>query len=239
MEPIAKISITEQTVKSIQNFIKSSEYNPGDKLPSESIFSQKLQVGRSTVREALRILQAKGVIDIVHGKGAFVANAPPASRQSAVDWFAENKIHLEDLMNVRLAIEQMSVKLAVYNVTEKSLEELQKIQDQFVVAVDSMNVAQMAALDELLHSKVCDISNNALLISILRQISEPMRTYRLNSFAIPENCHHAITHHQAILDSLKARSMERALNAITEHIKSSLADMRDVIASVKHDDTVF
>ncbi len=69
---IERVSITDQVVKQLQALIMSGEFKIGDKLPTENDFCAQFGVGRSTVREALRVLAAMGMIQIQAGKGAYV-----------------------------------------------------------------------------------------------------------------------------------------------------------------------
>jgi len=81
----------------------------GDKLPTEKELCQSLQVGRSTVREAFRMLQATGHVEMIPGKGAHVAQL---SATSVRGWFEERETDLGDYMEVRLAIEPFAARLA-------------------------------------------------------------------------------------------------------------------------------
>ena len=81
-----------------------------------------------TYREALRVLQAMGLVEIRHGKGAFVAD-----RENAVTpemWFQKYNYKVADIMQVRLPIEQMAVRLAAINMQEKELRNLQGLDNE-------------------------------------------------------------------------------------------------------------
>ncbi|GAI44621.1 unnamed protein product, partial [marine sediment metagenome] len=71
--PIKKINISESVLKRIVELIRNGDLKPGDKLPSIQLFSEKLQVGASSVREALKQLQVMGIITIKQGEGTFVS----------------------------------------------------------------------------------------------------------------------------------------------------------------------
>lgn len=144
-----------------------------------------LHVGRSTVREALRVLQAMGLVEIRHGKGAFVTD-----RENAVTpemWFQKYNYKVADIMQVRLPIEQMAVRLAAINMQEKELSHLQEIQDSFRRAVEENNVNQMTLADEYFHGAIIEGTHNPLLISFNANLTEAMREYRLHSFSVPGN----------------------------------------------------
>lgn len=69
---------------------------------------QRLGVGRGTVREAFRLLQAKGVVEIKPGRGAFVAENPAERDIGAIDWLVENERELRDSIEIRTALEPMA-----------------------------------------------------------------------------------------------------------------------------------
>ena len=71
--PIRRSSYTDQVADQLSQSILSRKFKPGDQLPSVEKLSEDLEVGRSTVREALRLLQARGLVEIIHGVGTFVA----------------------------------------------------------------------------------------------------------------------------------------------------------------------
>ena len=72
MQPIQRTSVTAQAIEQIKKSLFSGEYQPGDKLSTETELSAALGVGRSTVREAIRTLEAMGYVELRPGRGAFV-----------------------------------------------------------------------------------------------------------------------------------------------------------------------
>lgn len=91
MEPISRVPIVQQVEERIRELIQEEQYQPGKKLPPEMELCQRLGVGRGTVREAFRLLQAKGVVEIKPGRGAFVAENPAERDIGAIDWLVENE----------------------------------------------------------------------------------------------------------------------------------------------------
>ena len=83
------------------------------KLPTELELCGRFGVGRSTVREAMRILEANGYVSIRRGSGAYVVSRTGNNYQSIGNWLHDNKDKLRDYMEVRIAIEQLSVRLMI------------------------------------------------------------------------------------------------------------------------------
>ncbi|MHB1314759.1 MAG: FadR/GntR family transcriptional regulator [Christensenellales bacterium] len=230
MEPIIKVSTTDQVIESIKAHIASAGYEIGDKLPSENSLSRELQVGRSTVREALRVLQAMGYISIVHGKGAFLISASPQT-MPAEHWFAENTYEVADLYSVRRAIESLAVKLAAVKMTNAEINRLKVVHEQFVSCFNDDNPGrdanQLAALDERFHTYLIEGSHNPLVITIAGHLTDALRLYRKNVFSIVENQDHTIIPHQEILNAIAARSPERAVAALENHLNLAMEDIEE------------
>ena len=229
MEPIVKVSTTDQVIESIKVHILSSGYEPGDKLPSENSFGKDLQVGRSTVREALRVLQAMGYINIIHGKGAYLVTTNPQTVPPE-SWFAQNTYEVADFYLVRRAIEVLGVKLAAAKMTDDEISELKSIHEQFVNCFKESSPpdpSQLAALDERFHTCISHGSHNPLVISIAEQLTSAMRTYRKNVFSIIENQDHTIKPHQEIINAIVAHSPEKAVAALENHLNLAMEDITE------------
>ena len=225
MQPITKVSITDKVVEAIKEYIITGNYSSGDKLPSENGLSQQLQVGRSTIREALRILQAMGYVDIQHGRGAFVAQPRDITASIAKNWFSVNNYKIADIMEVRLAVEQMMAKLCATNMTDNELASLMEIHENFAQAIHTGQINQIIMFDEYFHAGIAKGSHNPLFITINSQISDALRSYRAHSYSIPENRTHAVKPHQDIIQALVRHDPAEASEAMEAHILIALEDM--------------
>lgn len=225
MEPIIKVSVTDKAVEAIRNSIVSGAYVIGDKLPSELELSRQLQIGRSTVREALRILQAMGYVEIQHGKGAFVSQPHNININTAKAWFSTNNFKISDVMEVRLAIEKVSAQLCAANISPAGLQELADIQQQFMEAIQLGNVGKIVMLDELFHQTIAQFTGNELFSALCSQIAEALKSYRVHAFSVPEFRVNAIEPHQKIIDALKRHDAQLAGDEMAKHIQTSLAEM--------------
>ena len=123
----------KRTFMEIANQIRSSIYSktlkPGDKLPSERELTAQFGVGRISVREALRMLEQAGLILIKQGSGggAYVKAADTSAiSESVYDLVSRSDISLEDLTEVRLAVEKQILQSAFEKITADDLEMLEK-----------------------------------------------------------------------------------------------------------------
>ena len=226
--PIEKMSITDRAIENIRSYIQEPGRHAGEKLPTEQVLCQQLGVGRSTVREALRVLQTMGYVSIIHGKGAFIKSVTPTS-EVAEQWFTENSYTLSDIFNVRIALEKLIARLAAEKITKEELAALVTNIKDMEAAVcqppEYSNPNLLAQLDREFHMLICQSTRNGFLIEIYKQVSNSLAVYRVNSFAIFKNQQNVIAPHQKIINALIQHDADTAAIEMTEHLLISKRDM--------------
>ena len=148
MKSIEKVSVVGQAESEIKKYILSDTVKIGDKLPPEKTFCEEMGIGRGSVREALRLLQAKGYLEIIQGRGAFVVRKEELGKEEMASWFEDNEVELRDVIEVRMAIEPIAVRLTVDRHTPKELQRLKDIHRRTVEAACNHDAEQMSILDE-------------------------------------------------------------------------------------------
>ena len=228
MEPVKKMPISDQVVDSIRTSIMDGTFVEGEKLPSEQALCVSLQVSRSTIREAYRVLQTMGYVELKPGRGAFVKSSAPHEVINVKDWFRVNAPKLNDFIEVREAIESLAIKIAVERSTDMEYQNLVDINNMFIQAVKDEGVKEMASLDELFHKTLVDISHNTLLINLNSIVAKEFKKYRSISFQVKKNAENAIEPHLEILAALGARDKRRAVKSIVNHLSMAKDDMKMV-----------
>lgn len=228
MRSIERISMTDEAVKQIRQELLSGKYKIGDRLETENELAKELKVGRSTVREALRMLKALGFIEIRQGKGAFVVKISEDSDEKIRDWFSRNKIKLTDFMEVRMSLEPLAVRLAAERADDEQIRKIDQILVAFENATATGNALDLAASDEAFHSAIAEASKNTLLIMIDQSIAEFFREYRVRSFAVKENAKNALEPHRRIVKAIKERDAVAGMREMTKHLEISLEDIDQV-----------
>lgn len=227
-ERIQRLSITDEVANRIRSEIRSGVYEVGQKLPTEMELRERYGVSRSTIREAMRILQANGFVELRPGTGAFVATTSERSEEAIRSWFIQKETELDEMMDVRVAVEPLAVRLAIEKAEQRELEEIAAIQERFRKAVKAGDAMALARLDEELHTRIIAASHNTLLIKINQLLVDAFREYRTRAFAIPENVANAIGPHDRIVNGLLTRNVEEAQTGMTEHLRISLEDIDSV-----------
>ncbi|QNL43643.1 FadR family transcriptional regulator [Oscillibacter hominis] len=232
MKEIHRISITDAVVDSIKEIIESGEYAIGEKLPTETSLCDMLKVSRTSVREAIRVLQALGYVDLKPGKGAFVANYNAAPHTD--NWYDVEDAKFYDFMEVRMAIETLSVRLSVERASLRQVHELEEIHQSFLEANESKDLVRLIMLDELFHTKIISFTRNQLLININKQLLECFRIYRGDSFTNKDVYVNAVEPHERILLCFQTKNSAQAVQEMRSHLEITSQDMEAIHNSHTH-----
>lgn len=225
MKPIVRVSQTDVVVEQIKRFLLSDRIVIGEKLPTEKELCETLKVGRSTVREAIRALQVMGYVKIHPGRGAFLAAKQlDEASPSTVSWFATNKIQVEDIVEVRIALETLAARLAVVRATDADLNALDRVRLEYEEALFNSEYDKLGKLDELFHQTMVDAAKNPILISINKMIGGAFAEFRNNSFGIKEHAANAVIPHRDILNALQARDADLAQVFVLRHLEKIRED---------------
>lgn len=226
MQAVKRIPVVQQVVNSLKEFITSGDVAVGEKLPSEMELCERLSVGRGTVREAIRVLQATGYVELRPGRGAFVARTEEAPDSSSLSgWFSENEMELMDYMQVRTAVEPLAIRLAIEKCRPEDIEVLEKNYRDTQEAVEKNDAALLGLYDEQFHAYIFECSNNQLLISINKTLVDALKKFRSRTFFIPSNAHNVLEPHGLILQAFRDRDAAAGERHMLEHIDRIVKDL--------------
>lgn len=229
---VKSVRLSDQAVNQLRALIISGEFNPGDKLPSESELCEKLEVSRSSVREALRTLESRGLILVRTGSGAFVSDRPFSfiAMTEAMEWLLKRQEYLAQILQVREVNEGLAAALVAPNVTDDLLRRLHQIvQEQHELAGAAPNLERESELDIEFHELIAAASGNTLVhelvSSIVREFCSSNRAllYVSGKMAI------SIKEHEAVIQAIAGRDPVRAEKTMRAHV----ARVRNDILQVK------
>lgn len=230
MKEIQRISVADAVAESIKELICTGKYAVGQKLPTEAKFCEELHVSRTSVREAFRLLQAQGYVELRPGKGAFVADFQTGQQ---VNWFEVDDAKYNDYMEVRVAIETLAVRLAVERATEAQIRDLQSVHESFLAASHVHDAPRMVILDERFHSLIIECSQNPLLKKINSDLLDVFRPYRRANFSDAVQYSHADVAHSRILACFISRNPDSAEAQMREHLTITAEDFDRIIPRIK------
>jgi GntR family transcriptional repressor for pyruvate dehydrogenase complex len=168
MRKIQKIHLHEQVSQEIQNYIQEKELKEGDKLPSVDGLTTMFGVGRSSLREALRHLEAIEIVRVENGKGIFVRDVDTFRFSGKVKVDNEKKFLLS-ILDVRRALEGKAIELAAKHITQKQIKELELCLDEYRKLKESNQDTSM--IDLTFHRLIMKAAANPILESVLNSIS--------------------------------------------------------------------
>ncbi|MDR1611252.1 MAG: FadR family transcriptional regulator [Planctomycetota bacterium] len=217
-------------VDTLKKHIASGNYMVGDKLPTQMELAKMLNVGRSSIREAMRELQVLGLVELRTGSGATLLSTM-ITPESAVNWYKENALLLTDLFEVRFALEPASARLAAIRASKEDIDKLEEAFTLFVKAAAAVDVNQLVFQDEAFHSGIVRSSHNPFFLKISELLTQEFRRYRQRSFRISSNSFEAVDPHRDILNAISRRDPDSAFLHMTRHLELSLRGITAVTTS--------
>ena len=218
MEPIKRVPLVHQVEERIEQLIADEYSQPGMKLPTEMELCQALGVSRGTVREAFRYLQAKGVVGLQVGKGAFVAAPKPVENPEVITWLVQNEEDLKNVIELRALIEPLAARKAAERCDEGLAERLQEIHKTFVDNAVPDKSELLAELDERFHDEIAMNCGNDFAIEIMKRLNDCMKSFRKNTFKVNQNIKDAITPHRNVMRAIAAHDPAKAEREMRKHV---------------------
>ncbi len=217
---MARPKLSEEAVRQIKALIESGELKAGDKLPTERELTGQLEVGRGSVREALRALEAVGLIEVRRGRGIFVrggGNGETADKSTLP--FDVQESDFEDLMEVRSIVETRACVLAAQRAGPEDFEAMQAAIDQMREALAAGDIAGVVLGDMAFHDAIIRATKNKLLVRLEAAVAHQLMDGRRLSFSTHGAPSRSIDRHQAIMKAIKAGDGEWAGSMTLDGIK--------------------
>ena len=225
MELVQKKSTVQIASQAIIDFLKEGEIKPGEKLPSEVEMSKRLGISRATLRDGYRQLETMGYINLVSGRGAFVAESKNGIVEEVSNYFRLNSGKMRDYLEVRLSFDAQAAKLAAERRTDDEVILLEAYQRDFEAAVVKKDNVLMASLDAKFHEKIVDMAHNELMTALEKLINFYFSQLRQTSFLLDEHANNAIEPHRAILSAIRKGDGELAAQESLKHMQQYLSDI--------------
>ena len=216
--PLAKRSLSDSLVRRIKGLIQTGEYKQGDRLPSIMEMARRFGVGHPTIREALKILETMGIVEVRHGSGVFVARSDEVLVLASPDFSGTvTKKLLVDLIGTRMPLEMQSVADAVRNATSQHIREMHRlltVAGNNLVNDDVLSEANMA-----FHREIAVASGNtvlAQLLDVLQELFTAEQRLILGIFGSRERDHRE---HIGILEALEQRNEALCVERMRLHLE--------------------
>ncbi|MDD5795285.1 MAG: FadR/GntR family transcriptional regulator [Clostridiales bacterium] len=216
LTPIKSEKVYKIIMKQIKDIVKSGELKRGDKLPSERELALRLNVSRTSVREAIKALETLGLVESKHGGGNYIKNdfedilLEPLS--IAFMLLGSNN---SEILELRKVIEPEVASMAAKNITENEIKELENIIEKLSKTTDSKICA---SLDKEFHYVIAKASKNHLLSTIVFSVSSLIEEYIDESKMYEIDREKVINDHKIILEAIISHDSKKAFIESKNHL---------------------
>ncbi|MEL7565211.1 MAG: FadR/GntR family transcriptional regulator [Dehalobacterium sp.] len=229
-----KKSVYEKIVQEIRNSIFIGDLKPGDRLPSERKLAEQLNVSRTSVREAIRLLSAENLVQVRHGQGVFIAYQNP---EELIKEFSKQVFvpasTLKDLFEMRLVLETQGVKWAIQRGTNEQLENILNIVEQAeqkTLTNPEFNYSVLSEQDNLFHNELAKVADNKVMIRVMNDLLDLLYEVRFRALQVKNRPIKSLQEHKDIALALINRDQEKATAAIIHHLENV---EKDILESFK------
>lgn len=214
----------EQIVQQIEESVLNGSLKPGDQLPAERDLAQRLGVSRTAVREAVKTLREKGLVEAYSGRGTFITDATSQAARQSFDLMVkigqqEGSPHLAEL---RLILEPGIAALATARVQDEDLAAMREAVAVMDGAQNDPEAFIEADLD--FHLALAEAAANPLILSLIDSIVGLLREQRIKIFNREGGPQRGQFHHKRILEAVERRDPEMARNAMGAHLEQVRQD---------------
>jgi DNA-binding GntR family transcriptional regulator len=198
------VALREQVLAELRRRIVDGDYAQGERL-TETRLADDFGVSRNPVREALRVVEAEGFVQILPRRGAVVATLDETA--------------VRDLFAVREQLETLAAGLAAERATAKDVTRLRRLLDEASAATEAKDFDQVAELNSAFHRAVIDVSGNRWLLSISAAMYHHVHwVFRVGA---AQRAPHSWEEHIRLVDAIEARDPAAASTAAREHVEAA------------------
>lgn len=236
IEPLEREQrLYERVVDKVLEMISSGAWKPGFRLPSERELSEAFGVSRTVVREAVKALEARGVLESATGSGVSVRRADVNMVSQSLQTYMQlaNRDDFEIRLNeVRRVLEVEMVALAAARRTPEQLAKLHRICQQ--MRKHDNTAKQMAELDFSLHVTLAEATQNELFTVLLTPLINQLREHIILTWEdFPRPVEQVFDQHEAIVSAIENGDADAARQAMIKHLAFSREVLDDISKSHK------
>ena len=225
-------TLANRVVVELERLIVDSRLGEGDRLPSERELAAQFGVSRTVVREAVRALAAKRLVEVEGGRGTVVL--APSTRAAAESMglllrVQESAADADKVGEVRRVLENEIAKLAASRRTDADIAELQALLDAAQEHVDQPDI--FIVEDVEFHAALARATHNELFSVLLESLAQVMLEVRLLALRIPGTPRRSLAHHRTVFAAVAAGDPALARAAMNEHMDEARETLQRAVTS--------
>ena len=239
--PIESEKLSNAVVRQIEELILRGILRPGERLPAERELAERLNVSRPSLREAIGLLQEKGLLSAKPGAGVYVADVLGSAFSPAlVQLFARHDEAVFDYLSFRRDLEGLAAERATQLATETDLQVVQAVIDKMQAAQNKRNPEEEALLDAEFHMSIIEASHNVVMLHMMRSMYELLRNgvfyNRQVMFRQRTTRSLLLDQHKTINAALQTRDGTKARQAVEEHLDYIEDCLRTDVRAAAHEE---
>jgi GntR family transcriptional repressor for pyruvate dehydrogenase complex len=216
IQPVRRLKLSDSVGAQLELLIRQGNYPVGAKLPAERDLAEQFGVGRSTMREALGMLQTAGLLRIEHGVGVFVTST--TKQTAAAKLLVVDDYTVTELFEVRVAIEGEAAGHAAKRITPSVAATLQGVLAR--AEDERLTNDEFISLDVQLHRGIVEATKNKLLLHVFETIEPLFVTYSRQVISLPGRRAEAHRGHAEIVQAVLDRRPREARAATLRHLRA-------------------
>ena len=213
--PVSASSLSEQAASHILDMILvDKRFQPGDKLPNEMELAQELGISRVTLREAIRVLCTRGIVEIQRGRGTFVTAAEPTADLSPLEHLAVSN---RDLLEIRMMVEPTAAYYAAKRATAEEKKLIHELSDKIedAITVQHAGLQDRLRLEQDFHNAIASASHNQFMDQLLPIVNKSIYNDVVH---FDESITYSLQDHREIVHFIETGNAEGARTAMKMHI---------------------
>lgn len=209
-------SLTDKIVARLDELISAEDLHEGQRLPSERDMARLLGVSRPALREAVRVLEARGRVAVKHGQGVFVGAGDRSAMRSRL---ASMEVSLAELFAMRQVLEVPAAEWAAGVATAREVEALaHQLEAEERARVEPIDFAVLRQLDTAFHMRIVEMAKNRFLLQTQGVLQEMITSGMETTLTIPGRVQQARKDHRMLFEAIRDRNPEAARAAAQAHI---------------------
>ena len=214
MVQMEKKTLGHRVAIELMNLIREQGYCAGQKLPNEYELSSQLGVSRNTIREAVRALASRNILDIRQGAGTFISQKKGvADDPLGLSLMEDRRKLVDDLMQIRFIIEPQIAALAAQNATTKDIQVLGVLCDEMESLINTRQDFTQKDMD--FHAQLATCSRNMVMSNLIPVICQGITVF---SSMVEQEFEQTIRSHRKIFESVSKRRAADAQQAMMFHL---------------------
>ncbi len=212
---IARSSLPEQVAGRLRDMIVQNDLAPGERIRERAI-SAELNVSRTPLREALQVLAAEGLVELLPNRGAIVAKPSPGE--------------VREMLEVQGVLEEFAGQLFCANASEKDIAEIRALHFEMMAAYSRRERLQYFKLNQRIHRMIVELAGNRALLGMYTTLSARLYRFRYQPNLKPEHWKSAVAEHEQILASVEAKDGARLGRVLKAHLQTTWAKLSSLLS---------